>query len=132
MKNWSKIINKYKSISWMLIAAILMLTFLPAHYHMHHVASVNSSHHDHVIDFHVAGEQTVPSHHAGVIHSFSATPDGMLKKTNPAFSFFIILVLFPALLPLFTHRIRIRPGSNIIGLKQSYPHFSPPLRAPPM
>ena len=116
----------------MLIASLLILTLLPVHYHIHHAASEDSAHHDHVIDYHMTAEQTDPSHDSDDLQGFATTPEGVVKKTNPAFSPFIILVFLLTLLLFFAYQIRIWFDFNIIGLKQNLPHFSPPLRAPPV
>lgn len=132
MKNWRKLTNRYKSISWLLIASILILTLLPAHYHIHHAVSEDLAHHEHVIDFHMMAEQTDPSHDTDDLQGFAATPEGVAKQTNPAFSPFIVLVFLLTLLLFFAYQIRKWLDFDIVGLNKNYPHFSPPLRAPPV
>ena len=127
----------YKSVSWLLIAAILLVAFLPAHYHLHHLytddAFSSAARHAHVIDLHVLTEKTGQSHHDDDETTIiAASPDGILKKSNPDFSPFILLVIVLLLLPVLYKQINIQLNYRSIDLKQSYPHFTPLLRAPPL
>jgi len=125
----------YKSISWLLIATILLVAFLPAHYHLHHLYDEDSSSagaaHAHVIDLHVITELTGQSHHDEAV-SIAASPDGMMKKSNLDFSQFILLTMVLLLLPVFNKQINIQLISRSSIFKQCYPHFAPLLRAPPL
>ena len=141
MTNWRHYIYKYKSVAWLLMAAILWLTVLPAHYHMHHEVSehhthheVNEhhAHHENVIDFHTAIEQPDPAHHGEGVQAFAATPDGIIKKASTELPPVFLLVLLLILLPILAYRRFIRLGFTLIGPKQRCLHFSPPLRAPPI
>lgn len=120
-----------KSISWLLVLAVLLVTLLPAHYHLHHLYSADTATHGHVIDLHLAIDEMGDSHHdeAG---SIASSPDGIVKKSNAAFPLFIALAIVLAILPILTTRTIIRPVHKNAGLKQSYPYFSPLLRAPPL
>ena len=125
----------YKSISWLLIAAILLVAFLPAHYHLHHLytddAFSSAARHAHVIDLHVLTEKTGQSHHddATII---AASPDGIVKKSNPEFSPFILLVIVLLSLPVLSKLKNIQLNYRSTDLKLPYPHFTPLLRAPPL
>lgn len=132
MNAWRKQVIQYKSINWLLIAAILLITFLPAHYHLHHLVSDKSSIHAHDVDLHLVIDKAEQSHHDTDIEVFPAAPDGITKNSNPAFSLFILLAILLILLPIANNRIRIRLDYSDNSLKQSYPHLSPPLRAPPL
>lgn len=132
-----KLVIRYKSISWLLIAAILLVAFLPAHYHLHHHynddAFSSATRHAHAIDLHVLTEKTGPSHHdddeATII---AVSPDGVVKKSNPGFSPFILLVIVLLLLPVLSKQLNIQLNYRSADLKQRYPHFTPLLRAPPL
>ena len=129
-----KIVISYKPISWLLIAAILLLAFLPAHYHLHHIYDdtfSSAARHTHVIDLHVLTEKTGHSHHdeATII---AASPDGIFKKSNPDFSPFILLIIVLQLLPVLCKQINIPLNYRSTDIKQSYHHFTPLLRAPPL
>ncbi len=126
-----QIIN-YKSIGWLLVAAILLNILLPAHYHLHHVFSGNSVTHDHIIDLHLITEKTGQSHHDEDTTIVTAAPDGIVKKSNPAFFPFNLLTILLVLLPLINYQTRLRLNYGNIDLKQIYYHLSPPLRAPPL
>jgi hypothetical protein len=121
----------FKSTSWLLVLAILLVTLLPAHYHFHHLGSAGMDSHAHVIDLHFATDKTGATHHdeAG---SIAASPDGMVKKSNAAFPLLFALAIVLTILPILKTRFIVRPVHKNTGLKQSYPHFTPLLRAPPL
>lgn len=129
-----------KSISWLVIAAILLAVFLPSHYHLHHLyshdtaGSVTESHtqaHAHVIDLHVLTEKTGQSHHDEA-SSIAASPDGIVKKTSPdLFPFILLVVAFLLLVTLSKHNNSWLNYTSA-GIKQRYSHFVPQLRAPPL
>lgn len=123
-----------KSISWLLIAAILLAVFVPAHYHLHHLYNddtFSSTAHAHVIDLHVLIEKSGQSHHDEAT-SIAATPDGIVKKSNPDLLPFILLTVLLLLLPVLSKPISLQLSYTIAGAKQRYPHFIPQLRAPPL
>jgi len=125
-----------KSISWLLITTILLVAFLPAHYHLHHLYndddfSSAGTKHAHIIDLHVITELTGHSHHDEAA-SIAASPDGMMKKSNPDFALFILLAMVLLLLPVFNRQINIQLNSRKAKFKQRYHHFAPLLRAPPL
>ena len=129
-----------KSISWLVIAAILLVVFLPSHYHLHHLynhdaaGSVTESHtqaHAHTIDLHVLTEQAGQSHHDEAT-SIAASPDGIVKKTSPDLFPFILLVMTFLLLAALSKTNNSRLNYTGAGIKQRYPHFIPQLRAPPL
>lgn len=132
-----KLVITYKSISWLLIATILLVVFLPAHYHLHHhynddAFSSAATGHAHVIDLHVLTESTGQSHHDDESTIIAISPDGIVKKSNPDLSPFIMLAIVLLLLPALNKRINILLNYRSTDFKQSYPHFTPLLRAPPM
>lgn len=123
-----------KAISWLLVTAILLVVFLPAHYHLHHDDHDFSSAgavHEHIIDLHLMTELSGNSHHDDVA-SIAASPDGVMKKVNPEYFPFILLAMLLLLLPVFNKQINIQLSSRSTKLKQRYPHFLPLLRAPPL
>jgi hypothetical protein len=120
-----------RSISWLLVVAVLGITLLPAHYHLHHLHSDDATAHTHTIDLHVIADKADQSHHDDA-SIFSATPDVVVKKTNPEFSPYIILAILLVLLPTYTNLLRIKADHGDLGLKRLYPYFSPLLRAPPL
>ena len=124
-----------KTISWSLITAILLVTFLPSHYHMHHLyneSDINSAaQHGHVVDLHVLSEQVGDAHHDEAV-SFTASPDGVLNRSNPDFPLFVFLVAVLLLLPMQSKLISVRPIFRSFNFRQRYLHFTPLLRAPPL
>ncbi len=129
--------NTYKSISWLLIATILLVVFLPAHYHLHHLYnddafSSAATEHAHVIDLHVLTESAGQSHHDDESTIIAVSPDGIVKKSNPEFSPFIMLAIVLLLLPALNKRINIPLNYRSADPKKPYPHFIPLLRAPPL
>lgn len=140
MKAAHKTVIYPKAISWLLIGAVLMVTILPAHYHLHHLynddmhsvgTSISATTHAHVIDLHLLTDTTAQSHHEDEA-SIAASPDTMVKKINPVFSPIILLAIVLALLPILTRKIIIQPDIRNSGYKKHYPYFSPLLRAPPL
>ena len=137
MSATGKLVITHKSVSWLLIATILLVTLLPAHYHLHHqhnddISSSTTAIHEHVIDLHVLTEKTGQSHHDDEATIIAASPDGMVKKNNPDFFPFILLAMALLLLPALNKRINIQLNYRSTDLNQPYPHFSPLLRAPPL
>ena len=126
-----KLANNYKSINWILIAAILVATFLPAHYHLHHLSNTDATTHAHVIDLHLVTDTTEQSHHDGDTTSFKAVPDEGVKSSS-LFTPFILLALLLIVVPINVIRINVRPEFLNNHLKRTYPHFTPLLRAPPL
>ena len=130
------LVNAKKAISWLLITTILLVAFLPAHYHLHHLYddhnfSSAGAVHEHIIDLHVITELSGNSHHDNVA-SIAASPDGMMKKINPDYFPFILLAMVLLLLAVFNKQINIQLSSRSTKLKHRYPHFAPLLRAPPL
>jgi len=132
MNTWRKQIIYYKSISWLLVAAFLLFTLLPAHYHLHHLFSGNSVTNTQVIDLHLITDKAGQSHHDKDAKILTTAPDRMVKKDNPELFPLILLVVSLILLPLIYCRSGHHLGFSNIRLKQFYYHFSPPLRAPPL
>ena len=132
MYSLRRLLIHHRSISWLLVAAILFVTFLPAHYHLHHVFSEDSVAHDHSIDFHLLTDATAESHHDEHATIVEATPDGIVKNKSSAFLPFILLATLLLILPVVYKRIRIRRDHSHATPYQSFHHLSPPLRAPPL
>ena len=125
-----------KAISWLLITTILLVVFLPAHYHLHHNYddhdfSSAGAVHEHIIDLHLISELSGNSHHDDVA-SIAASPDGVMKKVNPEYFPFILLAMVLLLLHVFSKQINIQLSSRSTKLKRRCPHFAPLLRAPPL
>jgi hypothetical protein len=125
-----KLVN-YKSVNWLLIAAILSATFLPAHYHLHHLDSKDATTHDHVIDLHLLTDAAEQSHHDADTTSFTAVPDEGVKSSS-TFTPFILAALLLTVLPIIVISINVRPDFRNNNPKRTYPHFAPLLRAPPL
>jgi len=132
MNAWRKLIIKYKSTSWLLVAAVLALTLLPAHYHVHHQSSDVTSAHTHTVDLHTLSNTSSSAHHDGSEVNFAATPDGVIKKQDSIFDLSLVLTVFLVSLALLHNRTQVRPFNWYIPLKRTYLYFSPPLRAPPL
>ncbi len=128
---WKLFINR-KSISWQLIAVLLFVTFLPAHYHLHHHDTVGPAAHNHSIDLHLISDDKGQSHHDEDTSIFDATPDVIAKKDKPGFSLYIPLVILLALILVHNKQSSIRPDQGDQSLESHYAYFSPPLRAPPL
>jgi len=114
------------------VAAVLALTLLPAHYHIHHPTSVDPSAHSHTVDLHVLSSMPDSTHHDSSEASFATTPDGFVKKQDSTFHLFLILAIFLICLPILYKPSQARPFNWNIPLKRTYFYLTPPLRAPPL
>jgi hypothetical protein len=128
--SWKLLIQR-KSISWQLIAVLLFVTLLPAHYHLHHHDSAETAAHAHSIDLHLISDDAGQSHHDEDTSIFAATPDVIAKKDKPGFSVYIPLAILLVLILVHNHQSRIRHDQSDQCLEPHYSYFSPPLRAPP-
>lgn len=118
-----------KSISFILVAAILINIFQPVHYHFHHNSSPDSAGHNHSIDLHSVADE---SHNDEGADIFNATPQGMSKKTSQDTSPLILLALILFVLPFIDSRFPGWVKLTVLRFKQYPSHLSPPLRAPPL
>ena len=128
---WKLLITR-KSISWQLVAVLLFVTLLPAHYHLHHIDSTDLAAHTHTIDLHLIVDGVGQSHHDEDTSIFAATPDVIAKKGKPELSVYIPLAIALILILAHNNQARLRPEQTDSARKQHHPYFSPPLRAPPL
>jgi hypothetical protein len=115
-----------------LIAALVSVLLLPAHYHVHHLDSIDSSDHAHAIDLHVITDNKALTHHDEGTSIFSATPDGIVKKVSPLFLPGLLLVFSLVILTVCHDRIRYGSVKDDPNPDRLHPFFTPPLRAPPV
>lgn len=118
--------------SWILVAALLMLTLVPFHYHLHHddqALSDASGVPNHVTDIHILGDND-SDHHEGS-HTLEPTPDIALKQSGVPLPVFAALLVLSVLLPLVTG-LSVKPAAVFAQrLPRFHRHNTPPLRAPP-
>ena len=126
-----KLLIKRKSISWQLVAVLLFVTLLPAHYHLHHIESTELAAHTHTIDLHLIADEVGQSHHDEDTSIFAATPDVIAKKGKPDLSVYIPLAILLILILAHNNQVRLRSEQTDSARKQHHIYFSPPLRAPP-
>ena len=88
--------------------------------------------HAHIIDLHILTESAEQSHHDEEATIIALSPDGIVKKSNADFYPFIMLAIVLLLLPSLNNRINIQLNHRNTAPRQSYPHFAPLLRAPPL
>ena len=117
-------------INSLLIAVVLFVALVPAHYHLHHLGDADADLHEHAIDLHLITANADQSHHDEDTSIFSATPDVIVKKASHDLSAIVIVALLLLLLAV-SYRLSTGHGSRITGLNQRHPYFTPPLRAPP-
>ncbi len=127
-----KLLIKRKSISWQLVAVLLFVTLLPAHYHLHHIDSTELAAHTHTIDLHLIADGVGQSHHDEDTSIFAATPDVIAKKGKPEFPVYIPLAILLVLLVAGSNPTRLRQDQTDSARIQHHPYFSPLLRAPPL
>ncbi|HEY9198278.1 MAG TPA: hypothetical protein VIR60_02855 [Gammaproteobacteria bacterium] len=121
------------TISWILVVALLLLTLVPFHYHLHHAdqppsdaASVPA----HVTDIHILGGSNESDHHDGT-HTLEPTPDIALKQNGVHLPLFAALLVLSVLLPLVAG-LSLKPAAvSAQRLPRFHRHNTPPLRAPP-
>ena len=126
--------TNFKLISWLLMAAVLLITFLPAHYHLNHsdkVDGASAGTHVHIIDMYFLDESNVQSHHEGEVTTVAASPDGMLKKVNVVISLVLFLTFYLVVISGSIKCFRHSSLRRCINYCQPYSHFIPFLRAPP-
>jgi hypothetical protein len=115
-----------------LISALISVFLLPAHYHVHHLDSIDSAAHAHAIDLHVITDKQALTHHDEGTSIFEAAPDGIVKKVSPVF-LPGLLVLFSLVILAICHvRIRHRSVNDDPNPDRWHPFYTPPLRAPPV
>ena len=130
MRSLWKTLSSRRSVAKLLIVAVFLTTLMPAHYHLHHIHSAESTAHEHAIDLHVIADTVEQSHHDENTSVFAATPDVIVKKSSIDIHPYMLLTILLVLLAIFD-RVRIhfrRSDSNPV---HHYPFLTPPLRAPP-
>ena len=151
MRTWRRHLSLNKSVSWLVMVAVAMLSLFPVHMHLHHDEDVlASSQHDrefalnfsdHETTLHVSEHETTlhaisdttghSEHHedAGVV---SATLDTLLKKNSNSPLFIAILIGIVAILGI-TLSTHIPLRSHVFTrFRKRYIYNSPSLRAPPL
>lgn len=131
MDSWRKFTMKYKSIEWLLIVAILLITLAPAQYHVHHSAGEDPTQHEHVLDLHFVTEKVDQLQHDNDT-VFVTEHNLILKKNDSLLTPFLFISLFLVLLPLIHKRIITKQEQENTLLPEIYFHLAPPLRAPPL
>jgi len=124
-------IVKYKSTNWLLVVAILLISLVPAHYHLHHICGTESTNQIQTIDLHLTSDTVVQSHHGEDTTIITSTPDTLVQDTSSSPTLLALLTVFLILLVLTNLRVSIRSNFGNIVLKQVLYYFAPPLRAPP-
>lgn len=120
-----------KPVNWFLIVAILIATFLPVHYHLHHQDAADSLAHTHVIDLHfLSGEAEKPHHEIGATN-FTAVPDDAVKSKSEVTPFIFLAALL-IIISVIQILIRTWLEHQKNGPPRIIPHFTPLLRAPPL
>ena len=131
--SWWRLKNNHNQrISILLILALLSLTILPAHFHLHHPAP-DDGHglaHRHVVDLHVYSVG-VASHHQDA-QVLKASPDGVLLLKNPLFklSVFLLLAVIAALSAITLLRSNLNAGEHGFIPSGRFGYLSPPLYTP--
>jgi hypothetical protein len=142
---WRHMVLCYRSIYWILIAAMFALAVFPVHLHYHHVSEshpvVQNSHHElapvhvnenhgHETDLHVVASVSADVDHA-TVHTFKISPDGLARKLNDDSGSILLFLLVLFLLPVFTRQTSASPLARVAFIFTSLTRLSPPLRAPP-
>jgi len=137
MNTWRALfLSNNKSISWLALIAVVMLSLFPAHMHVHHDADAFAESHaqvkhepaKHVTAIHSISDTTVHGEHDGAT-IFSTTSDSLINKVN--FVFLAILVGFFVFLGINASSQQFR-SFVFVHLRKIHISISPPLRAPPL
>lgn len=130
MSIWRKqAINHKSAVSWLLVAAILFITVLPARFHFHHQNTENTVTHEHLVDLHLSTNETLQTHEEEGAVTF--TLSSLDKKSNPTFSPLALFSILFVLFPLIKSKAGIRQNVIHFRYKHLFYFLSPPLRAPP-
>lgn len=128
MREWLILGLRYKSIAWVVIAAVLALAVIPVHLHVHHAEE--GAAHLHEMDLHVETGLSDHGHHDET-HILDASPDALTKPFDFTVEFFVPLALLTLLLPLVLASSTPWRRAAPVQARSSYYHLIPPLRAPP-
>jgi hypothetical protein len=140
MNAWRKLILLKKSVSWIVLTAVVMLSLFPAHMHLHHdddglasshVSAMAPESHDHTSTIHAVSDTTGHSGHDDVT-VLPATSDTLIKKVNVNPIIFAILIGIFVFLTITSASQRFRQQILSIPPRKIYICLSPPLRAPPL
>lgn len=83
-----------------------------------------------MLDLHAATNADGETHH-GESQQFQASPDGRINQLDDNPLPILLCLFLLALLPIIVFRGRLRPITHPLTIYKVYPHFAPPLRAPP-
>lgn len=138
MHTWRNYIGNNRSISWLLVIALVCMVMFPVTFHLHHIdkiAGQNTVLHTHVVEQHNLVGFESHSHHdldaeTGVQTVFS-TSDIPALKANTLFTPVLALIIY-LFFVFFKSAISITFSQyRNSGFTHRENHFSPPLRAPP-
>lgn len=115
-------------IGGILVVALLFLTILPGHFHVHHT---DTEHHQHQVDLHFNQTDMGSSHHDQA-QILEAAPDGVMKLPVIKIFPFLVLTVLTALIAVSTVRVFSSPGREVFIPAGHRSHHSPPLRGPPV
>jgi len=142
MCTWRKHISRNKSVSWLVLIAVAMLSLFPVHMHLHHDEDVLAlSHHDqefvlnssgHETTLHAISETAGHSEHHEDTEVVSAISDSLLKKSSNSPLFVAILIGIVVILGvILSPHIPLRLYV-FTRFHKRYIYSNPPLRAPPL
>ena len=133
MSKWRTTVKQARFISGFLIVALVFLTILPSHFHLHHVEA--DSHHDshdhgHMVDVHLINASLDASHPQDA-QLLKTSPDGIINKLDIKSSPFLFFVLLIGLVVLTLNNSGFNPNRQHLIRRRLYYHYYPPLRGPP-
>jgi len=142
MRTWRRHLSHNKSVSWLVMIAIAMLSLFPVHMHLHHGEDVlASSQHDlefvlnssdHETTLHAISDTTGHSEHHEDTEIISVSSDILLKKNSNSPLFIAVLIGIVAILGI-TLSTHIPLRSHVFTrFRKRYIYNSPSLRAPPL
>ena len=131
MNRLRKLALKYRSAHWLLVAAILLISLIPAHYHLHHICGTEVTSQIQSIDLHLLSDADEQSHHGIDTTVITISPDTLVKDTDSSNVLLALLTVFLLLLVLLHLHSMLRFSLDKKNLNQLFYYLTPPLRAPP-
>lgn len=108
----------------------------PFHYHLHHFNDTIFNNaavmHDHEIDLHFLTDARGQHHHDDDTTIIAASPDGIIKNSQPDYLPLILLAIALLLPAVLTSSLLVPVELHNKRPQRHKYHFSPQLRAPPL
>ena len=125
--------TRQKAVSCLLMLAFVSMTLFPFHYHLSHAQDqtpYGGASYAHVLDIHFHAGNGETDHHDGS-HTIESPANKTLKSATTPLPLFALLIALALLVPLNKRGVLHRSIPLQQAYRSVYPHYTPPLRAPP-